>query len=82
MDKQMIIFIGLLAILFVGVFVLFAQNAGLRNDNKNLANAFFTNQANLVEICKIDYNAFVLEQSKQYYSDLNRLIIDRNYRVG
>lgn len=73
---------ALIILLFLFLFITFAQNVSIRNDNQGLVNAFFTNQRNLIEVCKIDYNDFLAEQQKKYYRDLNTLIYKEGYRVG
>ena len=82
MQKETLILIAMLFVALFFLFLTFAQNVSIKNDNQLLANAFFTNQKNLVNICKIDYNALMEKQRKQYYLDLNALLYKQNYRVG
>jgi hypothetical membrane protein len=81
MQKEIIILSGLIIVLLIFIFFLFVQNTSLRNDNYFIAQNYFSDMNNLIQICEIDYDAYMNTQRQQFYSDLNTRFT-KKYKVG
>jgi hypothetical protein len=72
MDKKQIVFLLLLAMFCLAFFCIIIDDLGVRQKNARFYDACITEEQQLINVCKIDYNAFLVEQKQKLLQDLNK----------